>query len=194
VTLVSRFHGDATLYAAPPAKRGKTGRPRKKSRKLPTPAQVVAQAQRRRFTVSWYGGQTRRVELVWGEGYWYKAGEDLVPIRWVYVHDLSGTHRDEYFYTTDATLPPNQIVGLFTGRWSIEICQPYCLQSERFYELPFRRLGTVRSASWGRLYHVRGAARSWRKRVNSSASAHRIHRPAGPANCQASTHPRRIQL
>jgi hypothetical protein len=39
----------------------------------------------------------------------------------VYVHDLSGTHRDEYFYTTDTTLPPDQIVGLFTGRWSIEV-------------------------------------------------------------------------
>jgi hypothetical protein len=121
VTLVSRFHGDAQLYAAPPAKRRKNGRPPQKGRKLPTPAQVVAKAQRRRFTVSWYGGQMRRVELVWGEGYWYKAGEGLVPIRWVFVHDLSGTHRDEYFYTTDPTLPPEQIVGFFTGRWSIEV-------------------------------------------------------------------------
>jgi len=121
VTLISRFHGDARLYAAPPQKRRKNGRPPKKGRKLPTPAQVVAKAKRRRFTVPWYGGQTRRVELVWGEGYWYQAGEELVPIRWVFVHDLSGTHRDEYFYTTDTTLPPERIVGWFTGRWSIEV-------------------------------------------------------------------------
>jgi hypothetical protein len=61
------------------------------------------------------------VERVWGEGYWYQAGEELVPIRWVFVHDLSGTHRDEYFYTTDTTLPPERIVGWFTERWSIEV-------------------------------------------------------------------------
>jgi len=24
-----------------------------------------------------------------------------VPIRWVFVRDVQGTHRDEYFYTTD---------------------------------------------------------------------------------------------
>ena len=40
-----------------------------------------------------------------------------------------------------------EAVELYRRRWGIEICQPYCLQSERFYELPFRRLGTVRSAA-----------------------------------------------
>jgi hypothetical protein len=121
VTLISRFHGDANLYDAPPTKRGRTGRPRLKGRKLPSPAQVVAKAKRRRFTVDWYGGQTRRVELVWGDAHWYKGGEGLVPIRWVFVHDLQGTHRDEYFYTTDVSLAPDRIVSLFTGRWSIEV-------------------------------------------------------------------------
>ena len=61
------------------------------------------------------------MELVWGDAHWYKGGEGLVPIRWVFVHDLQGTHRDEYFYTTDTTLPPDQIVSLFTGRWNIEV-------------------------------------------------------------------------
>jgi hypothetical protein len=121
VTLVSRFHGDANLYDLPPAKRGPTGRPRKKGRKLPAPAQVVARARRRRFTVDWYGGQTRRVELAYGDGHWYKGGQGLIPIRWVFVHDVQGTHRDEYFYTTDLTLAPDRMVSLFTGRWSIEV-------------------------------------------------------------------------
>ena len=30
---------------------------------------------------------------------------------------------------------------------NVEICQPHCLQSKSFYELPLRRLGTVRSAA-----------------------------------------------
>jgi len=97
----------ATPRCTPPPANGEDRPASKKGRKLPTPAQVVAQAQRRRFTVPWYGGQSRRVELVWGKATGTRAGEELVPIRWVYVHDLSGTHRDEYFYTTDTTLPPS---------------------------------------------------------------------------------------
>lgn len=40
-------------------------------------------------------------------------------MRWVYVHDIQGTHRDDYVYTTDLTLAPEQIVSLFTARWPI---------------------------------------------------------------------------
>lgn len=121
VTLVSRCHPAANLYEAPPTRRARTGRPRLKGRKLPVPRRAVGKARRRRFTVHWYGGQTRRVELVWGQGHWFKGGEGLVPIRWVFVHDVQGTHRDEYFYTTDPTLAADQIVSLYTGRWSIEV-------------------------------------------------------------------------
>lgn len=119
-TLVSRFHGDANLYAPPPERTGRKGRPRVKGRKLSTPEQVVARGKRIPATVSWYGGANRRVELVSGTGHWYKAGKGLVPIRWVFVHDLQGTHRDEYFYTTEPTLSPEQIVSWFTARWPIE--------------------------------------------------------------------------
>ena len=42
-------------------------------------------------------------------------------MRWVFVHDIQGTHRDEYFYSTDPAMPPEQIVNLYTGRWSIEV-------------------------------------------------------------------------
>jgi DDE superfamily endonuclease len=121
VSLVSRFHGDASLYEAPPRRQRKNGRPPAKGRKLPKPCQGVAKTRRRAFSVDWYGGQKRRVELVWGEGQWYRSGEGLVPIRWVFVHDIQGTHRDEYFYTTDPTLAPDRIVSLFTARWSIEV-------------------------------------------------------------------------
>lgn len=121
LTLVSRFYPDANLYAPPPAVRGKKkGRPRTKGRKLPAPAEVVKRSPRKRLTVAWYGGGSRRIEVVSGIGHWYKQGEGLVPIRWVFVHDLTGTHRDEYFFTTDVTLTPQQIVETFTGRWSIE--------------------------------------------------------------------------
>ena len=53
--------------------------------------------------MAWYGGGTRRVETVTGTGHWYKGGNGLVPIRWVFVRDTTGTHRDEYLFTTDTT-------------------------------------------------------------------------------------------
>ena len=42
-------------------------------------------------------------------------------MRWVFVDDRTGTHRDESFYSTDPALAPEKIVGRFTGRWSIQV-------------------------------------------------------------------------
>jgi hypothetical protein len=120
-TLVSRFHGDANLYAPPPPRRkGRRGRPRVKGAKLPAPQDVVNKSRRTKATIRWYGGGQRRVEWVSGTGQWYKVGKGLVPVRWVFVHDLQGTHRDEYFYTMDIALSPEQIISYFTARWAIE--------------------------------------------------------------------------
>lgn len=119
-TLVSRFHGDANLYAPAPKTKARTGRPRIKGSKLPSPQELVATAGRAKATVSWYGGSSRRVELVSEVGQWYKSGQGLVPIRWVFTHDIQGTHRDDYFYATDPKLAPAQIVSWFTARWPIE--------------------------------------------------------------------------
>jgi hypothetical protein len=116
---VSKFYPNAALYEPPPAYDGH-GRPRVKGAKLPTPQEVVAQAPRARLNVAWYGGGRRDVEVVSGAGHWYQAGEGLVEVRWVYVHDLTGTHRDEYFYSTDVTMAPQAIIEEYTGRWNIE--------------------------------------------------------------------------
>jgi len=119
-TLVSRFHGDARLYLPPPKRTKRRGRPRVRGDKLPAPQDTVAQHRRKRATVSWYGGGDRRIEYVSDTGGWYKSGKGLIPIRWVFTHDLQGTHRDDYFYTTDPTLSATQIISWFTGRWPIE--------------------------------------------------------------------------
>jgi hypothetical protein len=119
-TLISRYHGDANLYAPPPPRKKRKGRPRGKGRKLPQPQQVVARRKLTPATVRWYGGSDRKVKLTGDVGQWYKAGQGLVPVRWVFVHDVQGTHRDEYFYTTDTHLSLTQIVSWFTARWPIE--------------------------------------------------------------------------
>jgi hypothetical protein len=119
-TLVSLFYPDANrVEPAPPYSR--KGRPRKKGSDLPSPAEVVENTkQRQTLVVAWYGGGRRRVEVVTGTGLWYKSGRPLVELRWVFVHDLSGTHRDQYFFTTDATMSVRSLIETYTGRWNIE--------------------------------------------------------------------------
>ncbi len=118
--LVSKLHPEANLFTPPPPYRGK-GRPAVKGKRLAKPSEAVSAAKRfRRFTVGWYGGGTRRVKTQTETGHWFKSGKGLVSIRWVFVRDLEGTHRDEYFYTTDTELSVEQIIGYYTGRWNIE--------------------------------------------------------------------------
>ena len=140
LTVVSKFYGDAALYELPPPRTHSTiGRPRVKGQKLASPQEIVANtAQRTHLTGAWYGGSSRDIEVVTGTGHWYRTGEALVEVRWVYVHDCTGTHRDEYFFTTDMTMKPQQIVECYTQRWSIETtfqeCREYLkLESPKGY-------------------------------------------------------------
>ncbi|OYV84718.1 MAG: hypothetical protein B7Z73_14910 [Planctomycetia bacterium 21-64-5] len=121
LSLVSRFVADANLYDLPPSSApNRRGRPRQKGSKQPSPQAVVAGAKRQRLTVGWYGGGRRRVEVVSAVGQWYKAGEGLVAVRWVYVHDRTGTHRDDYLYSSDTQQTAQEIIEAYTGRWNIE--------------------------------------------------------------------------
>ena len=121
--LVSRLRIDAALYSPPPPRARKAhGRPARKGRKIDSPGRT---AQRRNAawknaTVDWYGGGRRRVRLLTGVGLWYNRGR-MVEIRWVYVVDREGTHRDDCIFSTDVALSPQRIVSLFTRRWSIEV-------------------------------------------------------------------------
>ncbi len=149
--LSSRFYATANLYAPPPARsaRPRAGRPRTKGRKQPSPQQVVARAKRQRRRVRGYGGTTRPVEVVSETAPWYKTGHGLVPVRRVFVHDRSGTHRDEYFFTTAPALSPQQIIELHTGRRSLETA----FQELRAY------LGLETTRGWTQATVLRAAPR-----------------------------------
>ena len=118
-TLVSRFHGDAALYDPPPKYRG-NGRPRVKGRKRKSPQDVVAAKLLKKVVVDWYGATQRTVKIQSGQGHWFRNGQGLVPVGWVFVRDDTGTRRDEYYYSTDTALSPVRTVSLFTCRWPIE--------------------------------------------------------------------------
>jgi hypothetical protein len=122
VTLVSKLHPDANLFDPPPPYSGK-GRPRVKGRRRRKPrvaVAAVAKKDRKALTVDWYGGGTRQVATITQAAHWFKSGHGLVPLRWVFVADQTGTHRDEYLFTTDVSLTPAVIIGLYCGRWNIE--------------------------------------------------------------------------
>jgi hypothetical protein len=141
LTLVSLLHPCAHLCEEPPPRpAGKKGRNRVRGPKLPHPQDVVEKAKRKRLTVDWYSGNRRRVEHVTGTGHWYKAGEGLVPIRWVFVHDLDGKNEDRYFYGTDPKLSASEIITLYTGRWPIEVT----------FQEAKQRLGLGSERNWSR--------------------------------------------
>jgi hypothetical protein len=117
LTLVSKFYPDARLYEPPPPYAGH-GRPRVKGAKVPTPEQVVAGSARTPDNVAWYGGGRRDVETVSGTGWWYQAGQGLVAVRWVFVHDRTGTHCDEYFFTTEVAMSAHAVIETYVGRWN----------------------------------------------------------------------------
>ncbi len=72
------------VCAAAHAYAGK-GRPRVKGAKLPTPQEVVAQVERQRLNVAWYGGGRRDVEVVSGTGHWWsrrpRSGRGALGLR-----------------------------------------------------------------------------------------------------------------
>jgi hypothetical protein len=119
--LVSKFSDDAGLYDPPPQKTKGRGRRRVKGRKRLSPGKVVEKKGLRPTVAKWYGVTDRDVELCDGCGNWYKSGQGLVPIHWVFIRDVTGTRRDEYYYTTHLDFTAEEIVSLYTTRWTIEI-------------------------------------------------------------------------
>lgn len=120
ITIIGRFYPNANLYAPPPKRRPGPGRPRVRGAKLLSPREKLRTARKRRLNVSWYGGGRRDVRVATGTGCWYKASQGLVPVRWIHVEDLTGTHRSEFFFTTDLAMALEAIIEAYTGRWSIE--------------------------------------------------------------------------
>jgi hypothetical protein len=126
VRLIGRLPSDANLHALPSRQRRRgCGRRQRKGRKLPRPQQVAARADRPApFTVRWYGNRTRPLQMRSACAGWYRGRGNgrsgLVPIRWVFAHDPC-EGRDDYFYSTDPTLSPAQIVESFAGRWGLEV-------------------------------------------------------------------------
>lgn len=113
LTLVSKLHPDAMLYTPlePNSESSKVGRPRIRGQRMPSPKMTASHTpmrNRKQLTVRWYRTNNHRRKV------------KPVPIRWVFVEDLSGTHRSEYFFSTDPQMEATPIIEEYVGRWSLE--------------------------------------------------------------------------
>ncbi len=124
ICMIVRFRLDAALYEPAPRKTGKSGRPRKKGKRLPTLEQVAANPNTKWQTITvanWYGQRNRTVETVSGTAVWYHTGMPAGPIRWVLIRDPLGHFKTQAVLSTDLNLMPFQILAWFVRRWRVEV-------------------------------------------------------------------------
>src|SRR5437763_85746 len=125
VISVTRLRLDAALYEpAPPRQPGTKGRPRKKGKRLPSLAQVLADASTRwqPITVSnWYGTPQRCLEICSQTAVWFHSGQTPLPIRWVLLRDPLGQFEPQALLCTDPMKDPLCVIGWFVQRWSVEV-------------------------------------------------------------------------
>jgi len=125
VISVTRLRLDAALYEpAPPRQPGTKGRPRKKGKRLPSLAQVLADASTRwqPITVSnWYGTPQRCLEICSQTAVWFHSGQTPLPIRWVLLRDPLGQFEPQALLCTDPLKEPLCVIGWFVQRWSVEV-------------------------------------------------------------------------
>ena len=125
VAVVTRLRLDAALYEpAPPRRPGQMGRPRKKGRRLPTPAAIAADPATPWVGITvaqWYGAGPRAVEVASDTAVWYHTGLPPVPLRWVLIRDPQGKFGTQALLCTDQGATPAQVLAWFVQRWQLEV-------------------------------------------------------------------------
>jgi hypothetical protein len=118
LVIISRIRRDAALYELKPAKSGKRGRPRQKGKRLGTPTKIAARARAWTRVVTDRRGR-RVVTLVHTKVIlWYAVSKK--PVLLVVCRDPDGHEHDDFFVCSDVDMPPGEIIGAYSGRWSIE--------------------------------------------------------------------------
>lgn len=117
--LSSRIVLDACLYDEPQPRKGR-GRPRKKGKRLLTPAQLAASPHHKWRTVKLVMyGKRQTVEVKEMTGRWQAAG--YRPVRVTVVRTPNGTRRLQAFYTTDLAASAEETLTRYAKRWAIEV-------------------------------------------------------------------------
>ena len=118
-TIISRIQRNAEIYDLPvkPKKKGR-GRPRKKGKRLPSPEKMAKRIR------DWQKVKVRergkiRTRLVYARKVlWYRVSHK--PILLVISRDPQGKEKDDFFFTTDVTMEPVEVIECYADRWAIE--------------------------------------------------------------------------
>jgi len=116
--ITSRIPMNAEVYDLPPARTGR-GRPFKKGKRLPSPAQVAKDGSKWKTCELAIYGKRRKLKLKAVTALWKAAGCRQVKI--VIIRDPSGNTRDQAIYTTDLNASAEVILMSYAQRWSIEV-------------------------------------------------------------------------
>lgn len=118
--IVSRIRCDAAIYELAPApKPGQRGRPRKKGKRLPTPERIGGRAKKWQEVATCERGHERTRFIHIRKVLWYKVNPEQ-PVLLVISRDPDGIEEDDYFFTTDLSMQPGDVVSEYANRWAIE--------------------------------------------------------------------------
>jgi hypothetical protein len=131
VTYVGVMRADAALYnpVVPKQPKSKRGPKPRKGPRLPSPKEIVKQADgnfREQGPWSWQTikaqayGVTRTLQVLSFLAVWPKV-RGLVPILVVLVRDPRGKFEDKYLFTSDVDAELSWVISTFSRRWSIEV-------------------------------------------------------------------------
>lgn len=119
VTIISRIRRDANLYDLRPKRiKKQRGRPRKRGKKLAKLEKMAAHIQNWKTVTFRQRGKTVKRLVYTRVVLWYTVSHD--PIMLVISRDPNGKEKDDFFFTTDVTMDPAEVLGCYADRWAIE--------------------------------------------------------------------------
>jgi len=118
-TIISRIQRNAEIYDLPVRPRSKRrGRPRKKGKRLLCPEKMAHYVRDWRKVKVRERGKIKTRLVYTRKVLWYRVSQK--PILLVISRDPQGKEKDDFFFTTDVTMNPAEVIGCFADRWAIE--------------------------------------------------------------------------
>jgi hypothetical protein len=119
VTIISRIKRNANLYDLPPKRRKKRrGRPRTRGKKLAKLEKMASHIQNWQTVTFRRRGETVQRLVYTRVVLWYAVSRK--PILLVISRDPKGKEKDDFFFTTDVTMDPADVLACYADRWAIE--------------------------------------------------------------------------
>lgn len=121
VDLIGPVHPQGALYApAPPVIETRRGKPRMKGDKLSSREEWAADGTPWQTLVFDQYGLHATLEVKERTGLYYKAGRDRL-LKFVLSRDAEGDRPTQIYYCTNLALTAEEVLSLFSRRWSCEV-------------------------------------------------------------------------